>query len=134
MTVIDSTSIQKTVSFNTHATAILGTNFKRVRVLGILDHESAMNYINVPIMAVNIYPSLPAGTTKNYQNYQYLKLRHSNGETSCIAIEWIDKSTFTIHEGVNIEFRVEDANVADVDRIREILAFNGFEAVSFNLN
>lgn len=134
MTVIDSTSIQKTVSFNTHATAILGTNFKRVRVLGILDHESAMNYINVPIMAVNIYPSLPEGTTKNYQNYQYLKLRHSNGETSCIAIEWIDKSTFTIHEGVNIEFRVEDANVADVDRIREILAFNGFEAVSFNLN
>lgn len=122
------------MSFNTHATAILGTNFKRVRVLGILDHESAMNYINVPIMAVNIYPSLPAGTTKNYQNYQYLKLRHSNGETSCIAIEWIDKSTFTIHEGVNIEFRVEDANVADVDRIREILAFNGFEAVSFNLN
>lgn len=121
------------MSFNTHATAILGTNFKRVRVLGILDHESAMNYINVPIMAVNIYPSLPAGTTKNYQNYQYLKLRHSNGETSCIAIEWIDKSTFTVHEGVNIEFRVEDANVADVDRIREILAFNGFEAVSFNL-
>ena len=84
-------------------------------------------------MAVNIYPSLPAGTTKNYQNYQYLKLRHSNGETSCIAIEWIDKSTFTVHEGVNIEFRVEDANAADVDRIREILAFNGFEAVSFNL-
>lgn len=85
-------------------------------------------------MAVNVYPSLPSGTTKNYQNYQYLKLRHSNGETSCIAVEWIDKSTFTIHEGVNIEFRVEDANIADVDRIREILAFNGFEAVSFNLN
>ena len=134
MTVIDSTSIQKTVSFNTHATAILGTNFKRVRVLGILDHESAMNYINVPIMAVNIYPSLPAGTTKNYQNYQYLKLRHQNGDTSCLAIEWIDKSTYVVHEGVDIEFRVEDANVADVDRIREILAFNGFEAVSFTLS
>lgn len=122
------------MSFNTHATAILGTNFKRVRVLGILDHESAMNYINVPIMAVNIYPSLPAGTTKNYQNYQYLKLRHPNGDTSCIAIEWIDKSTYVVHEGVDIEFRVENANVADVDRIREILAFNGFDAVSFTLS
>lgn len=122
------------MSFNTHATAILGTNFKRVRVLGILDHESAMQYINVPIMAVNIYPSLPAGVSKNYQSYQYLKLRHQNGENSCVAIEWIDKSTFTIHEGVDIEFKIENANAADADRIREILAFNGFDAVSFTLS
>lgn len=105
-----------------------------MRVLGILDHESAMNYINVPIMSVNIYPSLPSGTSKNYQTYQYLKLRHSNGETGCIAIEWIDKGTFEIHEGVDIEFKIEDAKVADVDRIREILAFNGFDAVSFTMS
>lgn len=85
-------------------------------------------------MAVNIYPSLPANTSKNYQSYQYLKLRHSNGDTSCVAIEWIDSSTYTVHEGVNIEFKVEDANASDVDRIREILAYNGFEAVNFTLS
>lgn len=92
-----------------------------------------MNYINVPVMAVNIYPSLPAGTNKNYQNYQYLKIRHANGETGCVAIEWIDKSTFVVHEGVDIEFKIENANASDADRIREILAYNGFTAVSFQL-
>lgn len=122
------------MSFNAHATAILGTNFKRVRVLGILDYESAMNYINVPVMSVNVYPSLPPGVNKNYQTYQYLKLRHSNGDTSCIAMEWIDASTYVIHEGVDIEFKVENVNAADADRIREILGFNGFEAVNFTLS
>lgn len=134
MSVIDSTSIQKTVSFNTHATSILGTNFNRVRVLGILDMESAMNYINVPILSVNIYPSLPAGTSKDYQNYQFLKIRFPSGDNGCLAIDWIDPSTFVVHEGVNIEFRVENANASDADRIREILAFNGFPAVNFSLS
>lgn len=134
MPTITSDSIGKTVSFNTHATSVLGTNFNRVKVLGILDHESAMLYLNVPIVAVNVYPSLPSGTSKDYQNYQFLKIKHANGDNGCIAIEWINTSTFVVHEGVNIEFRVEDANASDADRIREILAFNGFEAVNFNLS
>lgn len=133
MSVIDSTSIQKTVSFDTHAPALLGTNFKRVRVLGILDHETAMNYINVPIMAVNVYPSLPAGTPKDYQTYQYLKVRFPSGDTGCLAIEWIDTSTYVVHDGVNIEFKLLDANASDADRVREILAHNGFSAVEFKL-
>lgn len=134
MSIITSESIGKTVSFNTHATSVLGTNFNRVKVLGILDHETAMLYINVPIVSVNVYPSLPAGVSKDYQNYQFLKIKHTNGDNGCIAIEWIDNSTFVVHEGVNIEFRVEDANASDADRIREILSFNGFNAVNFNLS
>lgn len=50
-----------------------------------------------------------------------------------MAIEWIDKSTFVVHEGVDIEFKIENANASDADRIREILAYNGFTAVSFQL-
>jgi hypothetical protein len=134
MPTITSDSIGKTVSFNTHATSVLGTNFNRVKVLGILDHESAMQYINVPIISVNVYPSLPVGTSKDFQNYQFLKIKHTNGDNGCVAIEWIDNSTYVTHEGVNIEFRVEDANASDADRIREILAFNGFAAVNFNLS
>lgn len=81
-----------------------------------------------------MYPSLPAGTSKDYQNYQFLKIKHSTGENGCVAIEWIDTATFVEHEGVNIEFRIENANASDADRIREILAFNGFTAVNFMLS
>lgn len=99
--------------------------------MGILDHETAMNYINVPVMAVNIYPSLPTGTNPDYMQYQYLKIKFPNGENGCIALEWIDKTTYVIHEGVNITFRVENANMSDVDKIRQILSFNGYESVNF---
>lgn len=134
MTVITSNAIGKTVSFTTHATSILGTNYNRVKVLGILDYESAMQYINVSVMSVNVYPSLPEGTSKDYQNYQYLKIKHDTGVSGCVAIEWIDEATFVEHEGVNITFRVENANAADADKIRKILAFNNFTAVNFTLS
>lgn len=85
-------------------------------------------------MSVNVYPTLPQGTITDYTKYQYLKVRLPNGNSTCIAIEWIDTSTYVVHQGVNIVFTIENAVATDVDKVRMILAANGFSNVKFSMS
>ena len=130
---ITSADIGKVVSFSVYPVSLLGTGFQRVTILGILDYESAQQYINPAVMSVNVYPSLPQGTITDYTKYQYLKVKLANDTNTCVAIEWIDTSTYVVHHGVNITFTLNDAVASDVDKVRMILAANGYSNVKFSM-
>lgn len=128
---ITSSDIGKSLTFTTRAPAILGSKYTALVLVGILDHESAMSMINVPVLAATVYPSLPEGTSKDYTRYQYLKFKKEDGGNLCVALEWIDLSTVVIHEGVSLSFKIENASRGDAEKIRKILAFNGYTAINF---
>lgn len=125
--------IGKTVAFDVYPTATLGTTFDRVKLVAILDYEAANQYINVPVLAANVYATLPAGTLKDFTKYLFLKVILPDGKTTAVAVQWIDMTTYRIFDSINIDFTIENASGADVERIRKILASNGFTAVNFNI-
>lgn len=122
---IDSTMIGKTISFKTHAQVVLGMDFTRVKVLGILDIDSARYVSDIERLAVAIYPALPAGTPTDYRKYQYVKLKMSDGTSSVVANEWIKSDTVIIQESVTASFTIDNINASDVEVISKMLrAYN----------
>lgn len=122
----------KTVSFTVYPTAVLGNNFKKVTLLGILDYESAGQYLDVAVTSIAVYPTLPAGTIKDYTKYRFLKVRMADGTSKCVALEWIDKSTYQVHTGLTLIAEFPNVTASDADRIRAILAGNGITDVNMH--
>lgn len=118
---INSDTIGKTVSFETYAQYVLGESFERVKVLGILDVESAKFVGDVMSLATAIYPTLPEGTPKDYRNYRYVKVRMPNGNDRVVALEWIRSETVVIHTDITAQFTVSNINADDVDEIIKVL-------------
>lgn len=122
---LDSDLIGKIVSFDTYAQYLLGTSYKRCKVLGILDVDSARHLADVEAISVAIYPALPTGTPKDYRNYQYLKVRLTNGTDTVVATKWIKENTLVVHNDVAIQVNIRGINPSDINKIRGILqAYN----------
>lgn len=118
---IDSTMIGKTISFNTYAQVVLGAEFKRVKVKGILDVDSARYISDIERMAVAIYPALPKGTPNDYRKYQYVKLQMADGSFAVVANEWIKSDTVVVQENVSAVFDISNINASDVENISKLL-------------
>ena len=127
---ITSDHIGKVVSFETYSQALIGEEFKRCKILGILDINSAMKENDVVAMAVAIYPSLPKGTPKDYRNYRYVKVRTVSGREMCVAQEWIKSPSVQIYEDVTAQFTVSGISANDVNTIVSILASYNFKDVT----
>lgn len=120
-TMIDSTMIGKTVSFKTHAQVVLGMDFTRVKVMGILDVDSARYVSDVERLAIAIYPALPKGTPTDFRKYQYIKLKMSNGEYAVVANEWVKQDSVVVQENVSARITIDNINATDVENIGNIL-------------
>lgn len=126
--------IGKTVAFDVYPTATIGTLFNRVKLVAILDYEAANQYINVPVLSANVHATLPAGTPKDYTKYLFLKVVLPDSTVTAVAVQWIDMTTYRIYDSVSINFTIDNVSGADVERVRKILASNGYTAVNFNID
>lgn len=120
-------SYGKVVSFEVYPVGHLGDIYKKVEVLAILDYETAKQYRDIAATAVAVYPTLPQGTPKDYTKYKYLKLKHTDGAISVLALEWVNSSTITEHQSVEIRISVIASGIDSVERIRNVLQANNFE-------
>lgn len=120
-------SYGKVVSFEVYPVGHLGDIYKKVEVLSILDYETAKQYRDIAATAVAVYPTLPQGTPKDYTKYKYLKLKHTDGAISVLALEWVNSSTITEHQSVEIRISVIASGIDSVERIRNVLQANNFE-------
>lgn len=117
------------MTFDTYAQALIGEDFKRCKVLGILDLNSAMRENDVTALAMAIYPSLPQGTHKDYRLYQYIKVRLVSGRELCVANQWIKPQSIEVYEDVTAQFTVSGISASDVDTIVRILASYNYKDV-----
>jgi hypothetical protein len=121
------------ISFDVYPATIIGAHFSDAKVLGLLDKDTANLWIDADAMHVNVYPSLPAGTPDDPDQYQYVKLRHLNGTVSIIGIPWINADTLEISQRGTLTITVSDASPLDKDRIIRALAANGYRAAKVSL-
>lgn len=120
----------KQVSFEVYPSLILGNNFNNVKVMGIIDADTArMLGLDAPVMHANVYPTLPAGTVDIYDEYLYIRVKHSNGEQSILGLPWIKTSSVNVLDYTNVILKVGNVNPGDAERIVQALASNGFHEI-----
>lgn len=116
-----------TVTFTVYPTAILGTKYTSVKVLSILDYETAKSFVDVDALHRNIYPTLPNGLVPNDPSqYDYVKLRFSNGASDIIGLPWINASTIVVSSSQNIQLTFTNLSPVDQNRLKQVVQANGF--------
>lgn len=129
----DLTSYGKTVSFEVYPTSILGTDFKAVKVLSIVDYETARLYSDINNLAVSVYPLLPIGTPKDFKQYNYLKIKYSNGDIRCISLNWINSDSIVVHSNVVANIRINLDNIDTLDIVRRLLIANNITPLEITI-
>lgn len=130
---ITANMIGSVVSFNVYPAAIIGTNYTRVKVLGIFDARIALRFADVASLHANVYPTLPPGSGEKYTDYQYVEVELSDGQTTIIGIPWIVASTVTVHGNTQAQFVVSNITPADVDIIRQQIIAAGYTDITATL-
>lgn len=118
--------IGKTVSFDTAAPGVLGANRQNVTVMAVLDLDTVMMLRDV--MAVHhqvrsYMPTLPAAAG----SYNYVKLKHSNGELEYLGVPWIKDNTIEVIEMREMILRIPQITHTTESIVREALLQNGIE-------
>ena len=126
--------IGKEVSFDTFAPNVLTTNYSRVTILGFLDYDTARQYADIQALAIQVYPSLPVGSPKDFTKYTYLKLGFGGGRYGVIAIEWIRLDTYAIVSTRQITIVVSSNRMEDSELIRKLLISNNYAIESLTVS
>lgn len=105
--------IGSTYSFQVYPVAQLGNNFQNVVVLALLD-ASTVQQLGIDIwgMHKNLYASLPAGTPNDPTQYQYLRLKLQSGQSTIVAVPWIDDSTVELANAQTLKVTLGNLDAA----------------------
>ena len=126
--------IGKEVSFDTYAPAVLTTTYNRVTVLGFLDYDTARQYADIQALALQVYPSLPKGTPKDFTRYTYLKLAFGSVKVGVIAVPWIRSDTYQVVSTNHINVTITSNRFEDAENIRKVLSDNGYAIESLTVS
>lgn len=133
MPTIDSSYIGQHVTFSVYPASILGTEFENVKVLAILDAESATGLIDPYAMHRNVYPTLPGGTPNDATSYSYVKIQLANGEKTAVGLPWIDDSTVAVQSASIMDVAIFNTSAADVEKVRKALIAAGLPEIEITM-
>ena len=120
-------------SFDVYPTALLGTSYKNVTILGIMDPTTAAKKVDIKSLHVMMFPTLPAGSSSNFEDYDYVEIKTSTGETTVLSMGWINPATVTQVTSSTAVATIGGISAADVPRIINALVQNGFNDVTVSL-
>ncbi len=129
------------VSFTVYPSSILGSSYQDVKLLAILDYQTAMTYADVASMHANVYPLIPQADQplNDFTSYSYLKIEFSSGQIGIIGIPWIvgwnTAANCGLTQVVNstITVVVTGVSAADLPIIQQMLVMNGYNNISLTL-
>jgi len=116
-----------TVSFDVYPSSILGSKFSNVKVIALMDKDTASTWIDPEAMHANVYPTLPATVVDDPSSYQFVMLKHSNGETSVIGLPWIIENSVQVIQKGTLTIRLDNITPLQSDQIVNIISANGFQ-------
>lgn len=126
--------IKQSYSFEVYPAALLGNGFQNVTVMAIMDFESASKEFDAQARHVQVYPSLPAGSTPNNPaEYLFVKLRLANGTTTILGLPWIKQATIAQISSSTITVKIAGASVTDLPLVRAALVQNGFKNIQVSI-
>jgi hypothetical protein len=126
--------LNSTYNFNTLAPAILGSGFKNVTVLGIIDYTTALKYTSPETNSVNVLPYLPIGTPSDPKKYTYILFKTEAGAKIVLALPWIDQTSVIVVQHQTISVVLNQVIASDVTKIREALVLLGFTSFTITVS
>lgn len=105
--------------------AVLGT-FKNVTAEGVVNYRVASKYIDAAALHANVFSTLPPGTPNDFTQYQYLIIRHPNGNESAVGLPWIQDGTVELIQRTDCYIKLVDVSSEKEALIRQLIADNGF--------
>lgn len=111
--------------FSVYANSTLGTSYKNVQLVSILDYQTSLRFSNVPLLHRQIYPYLPTGTPSEATKYTYYLFRTVAGEEVVLADVWIIDTTITKTTGVDQTVILRNITSGQVAIVRDQLRLLG---------
>lgn len=122
--------IGATVDLTTYAPEVLGTHYKRARILSLPDFEDASRYNDIKTLHATVLPNLPVGTSPDYTKLNYVKLKLNNGTVTTLAVNWINlESINVVNEYRRVRLVIDKVSIEDEDRLRRLLVGNNYSIV-----
>lgn len=75
-------------NFDVVGASILGSSYRRVKLVSILDYETAKKFSSVDYIQQQIIPYLLPGVSRNITKYTFYLFKHK-GKDLVVAKEWI---------------------------------------------
>lgn len=115
----------KSYNFNTLAPTILATNYKNVKVLAIMNYDTALKYFVPATTSASVFPFLPVGTVSDPTKYTYILFEGDENLKTPLALEWIDQSSITVVSYQTLTVTVTQAAAGDAVKIKQSLLLLG---------
>lgn len=112
-------------NFSVYANSILGTTYKNVQLVSILDYYTALRFGNIPLQHRQIYPKLPEGTPSDATKYIYYLFRSITGKETVIASVWIIDETIEQTQGYDQGLILRDVTSSQLAIVRDQLRLLG---------
>lgn len=122
--------VGKTYDIDTYAPSELGGDFKKVKVLAVLNGDTAAAFDNIVNKHSRVYGHLPEGSLKDAYQLTYIYVESNSGNKTVLATSWI-KSSSPI-DAIKATFVVNGLGTTDVSRISELLIENGYSEFTVN--
>ncbi len=139
--IIPSNFLGTFVSFTVYPSSILGSSYQNVKLLAILDYQTAMSFMDVASMHANVYPLIPQADqpANDFTSYSYLKIQFASGQIGIIGIPWIvgwnTAANCGLTQTVNstITAVINGVSAADIPTIQQLLVMNGYNTFVITL-
>lgn len=114
-------------NFRLHASALLGSEIKRATLVATSNLAIA-SAIDPGLAAkhAQVWPSLPAGVSKDPAKLTYLILTTEANQTVVVAYNWVIESSIELSTVTKATFEIRVASPDDLPRISAVLTNAGF--------
>lgn len=125
--------LKKRYNFSTKAPALLGAEYRNMKVESIMSSTEAIKYLDILTLHEQVKTII--GLDIEPINCTFIKFKSIEGDEKIIALEYINSDSIVEVETINIQINILNANTNDMlilsERLRE-LGYDNFKMKTFN--
>ena len=133
MEMLPGVNVQEFATFRLHSgvNAVIPTKFENVKLVALLDADSAKAHLDPVTLHATVYPILPDAICPDDPfAYSYLKVQLQNGSYTAVGLPWIDKNSVEKRVSGSAVIEIENVSPNDLQRLVEHISGGGWSAVS----
>lgn len=122
-------AINSYFNFSVYANSVLGTSYRNVKLLSILNYHTALKFANIELLQKQVFPYLPPGTPSDHTQYNYYLFSYKDKDL-VLADVWIQQNSIEKTVGLNYNLKLNDVTPTQIATIRDQLRLLG---ISFDI-
>lgn len=123
-------SINSYYNFSVYANSVLGAEYRNVKLVSVMNYQTAVKFSNVTLTHKQVYPYLPEGTPQDLTKYTYYLFKNKEVDL-VLADVWIVESSIEIAQGMNYYLELKNISSSKMAMVRDQLKLLG---ITFTVN